>query len=328
MTERRLASGTRTQADGLRDDLTQCELLVSRIGSGTRTKGLDGSADTGPVDAKTDGLTLLQLLDAVAAEMEQLEKRGTDLRAERVRFDNVLNQLSSKDAKFASIMGTTLKTERPEDADWWWHLDETVAARRRSRARRALAFGLIGLVAVAVLYVLYDRVLAPPPNVRDAVSAVFQGEKIATEGDYRGAIDQFEKAVELDPDNVNAYLWLGVLYQYVDDPENAAVVFDRARSKIASEVDFLLQRGLVYLITNEWDAAREDAETAIELAPERPEGYFLLGSVAEELGDLRLAFDSFEQASLLAEEAGKPALQVTARMRMATLLELMMVPQE
>jgi tetratricopeptide (TPR) repeat protein len=52
---------------------------------------------------------------------------------------------------------------------------------------------------------------------------------------------------------------------------------------------------LLTLSLGDFDAANQDANAAIELAPQRPEGYFLLGNVAEQVGDLRLALDSFQQ---------------------------------
>jgi Tfp pilus assembly protein PilF len=78
---------------------------------------------------------------------------------------------------------------------------------------------------------------------------------------------------------------------------------------------------LLYLSLSDFDAANQDANAAIELAPQRPEGYFLLGNVAEQVGDLRLALDSFQQAAALAESPGQTTLQATARVRIASVLQ-------
>jgi tetratricopeptide (TPR) repeat protein len=324
-----LPVGGRTLADDLRDDLTQCELLVSRIGHAAGQAPPTASAAPITGDAKTDGLTLLRLLDSVADGLERMEQRGTDLRAERVRFENVLLQLNSRDRAFVSQIGGTLQAERPVDARWWWHLNEQVAAKRRRRLKRVVGTTLIALVLVAVLYVLYDRLLAAPPNVRKAVSAVFQGEQAVSEGNLQQAIEQFEKAVELDPENSEALLWLGVLYQNVNDTERAKTAFEEARTHLSSDVDFLLERGLLFLTLGDNESARQDAQAAIDLSPGQPEGYFLLGNVAEQMGDLELAYNAFDRTSQLAAETGQVTLQATARMRLANVLQrLMVAPQQ
>jgi tetratricopeptide (TPR) repeat protein len=222
-----------------------------------------------------------------------------------------------------------MKAERPADAHWWWYLDEQVSAERQRRLKRALVFSVVGVVLLGVLYVIYDRILAAPPNVREAISHVYEGERSLSEGDVTQAIEKFEAAAEVDPENVDAYLWLGVLYEAAGEVEKAESAFEKARALFANEVDFLLQRGLLYMTLNDLDAANRDALAAIELSPDKPEGYFLLGGVAEQAGDLELARNAFEKTSELAEATGNVTMQATARIRLATVLQqLMVVPEQ
>jgi tetratricopeptide (TPR) repeat protein len=319
----------RTLVDAMRDDLIQCELLVSEIGHHRRTARAAASESKLSGDAITNDLMLLRLLDSVAEELERFEEQGADLRAERVRFENILNQLQSRDQIFVAEVGAALTTERPADARWWWYLDEQVAVRRQRRLKRAAGIVLAGAVLLTLLYVVYDRFLAAPPNVRQAVSLTFEAGRAVAEGDLQRAIEKYERALELDPGNVEAQLWLGILYEKTDDPERAAAALERARALFDSEVIYLLERGMFYLMVDDTDSAAQDAQRAIDIAPGQPEGYFLLGSVAEQVGDLQLARDSFEQASQLAEETGQVTLQVTARVRLAGILQrLMTVPQQ
>jgi tetratricopeptide (TPR) repeat protein len=279
-------------------------------------------------DARTDALLLLRLLDQIAEELEGLEQRGVDVRAERGRFETVLNQLRRRERSLVALAGADLPAQRPPDARWWWVLDQKVAADRRRRLKRVIGVTLLGLGVLSVLYLLYDHFLAPPPNVRQATSLVFNGERAAAEGDLTGAIERFEAAVALQPDRAEAHLWLGLLYQSTGSLEKAALAFERAQTFLDNRLEFLLQRGLLTLSLSDFDAANQDAMAAIELAPQRPEGYFLLGNVAEQVGDLELALDSFQQAADLAESTGQVTLQVTARVRMATVLQrLATMPQ-
>ncbi len=307
-------TGGRTLADEMRDDLAQCEDRVVQIGAGA------------------DGLALLRLIDRVADDLERLEARGVDLRAERARLEHVLGQLERRKRKLVAEMGGALAAGRPAEARWWWHLDERVAADRRRSLKRVATVTLAGLVLLALVYVLYDRFIAPPPHIRQASAHYFDGEQTASEGDLPGAIEQFEAAVTLDPERSDAYVWLGVLYEATGDVDRAEINFERARAFLkdddGGETYFLFQRGALYLAFNDIDAAEQDAMTAIEAAPDRPEGFFLLGNVAERVGDLQMAAAAFQQTAALAEAAGEDALRATALMRFATLSEMLMTMPE
>jgi Flp pilus assembly protein TadD len=314
-------SGAHTRLDALRDDIFQCEVRVSQIGVGDESRKQSEAADKTPHNNGYDRLQLLCLLDHVADELEHLEQQGVDLRAERTRFESALSQLSHRQRVLVKQVGSEMAHQRPQDARWWWYLDEKVAADRRRVIKRAVAAVIFGLSLLMALYFLYDRVLAPPPHVRQAATDVFKGEKAAVEGDLTQAVAQFEAAATQVPDDATAQLWLGVLYQDMGRTDEATCAFERAQETLGSGPEFLLQRGLLYLMLNDFDAAGNDALAAIELDPERPEGYFLQGSVAEAIGDLELALASFRRASELAESTGDPELYVIARLRMGAVMQ-------
>lgn len=319
--------GARTLADELRDDLSKCEKWVAQIDDGVRFVPPERSVDAGD-QAEMGGLVLLQKLDRVADELERLEERGADMRAERVRFENVLSELRRRDKVFVVKVGPAMAAQRPADARWWWYLDEQVAAKRWRRLKWAVAVALAAVILLGLLYVLYDRFLAAPPNVRQANSLVFHGEKAAIEGDVTRAVEQFERATVLDPENAEAQLWLGVLYQMTGSADQAPTAFGRAQALLNDQVAFWFQRGVLYLALNDNDAASKDALSLIELVPGRPEGYFLLGSVAEKSGDLAAARDSFQKAAELADETGAVEMEVTARIRLGTVLQQLGIPSE
>jgi tetratricopeptide (TPR) repeat protein len=300
----------RTLADDLRDDLGRCETWVAQIGAGA------------------DGLELLLLLDRVSDEMERLEQRGVDLRAERGRLEAVLGQLARREKALVAQVGAALAEHRPSGARWWWYLDERLAAARRRALKRAVAGTLLGLGLLLGLYWLYERFLAPPPHVRRANDLVFAGEQLIIEGDLEQAIQQFEAATDANPEHVEARVWLGVLYRATDDEQRADASFEQARLLLDDEIRFLFQRGLLYLLLGDADAANEDALAIIAQTPDQPEGYFLLGNIAEHLGDMELAVASFQQADQCAEKVGNVELQATIRMRLATALQLLMTNPE
>jgi len=225
-------------------------------------------------------------------------------------------------------VGAALAEHRPNGARWWWYLDERLAAARRRALKRAVVGTLLGLSLLLGGYWLYERFLAPPPHVRRANDLVFAGEQLIIEGEPEQAIQQFEAATASNPENVEAHVWLGVLHRATDDEQRADAAFEQARLLLDDEKRFLFQRGMFYLLLGDTDAANEDALAIIEQAPDQPEGYFLLGNVAEYLGDMELVVASFRQADQCAEKAGNVELQATIRMRLATALELLMANPE
>jgi len=310
-----------TPGDRLRSDLDRCERWLANLGLGGRSALAPWSKRKVSDNADVNPLLLLRVLDDIADQFEYLEQRDVDLRAERGRFQTVLNQLRRRERLLVALAGAEMPAQRPPDARWWWHLNEKVAADRKRRLRRVIGAALIGVGVLLVLYLLYDQFLAPLPNIRQANALVFEGEQAANEGDLTRAIERFEAAVALQPDRAEAHLWLGVLHRSTGNAVKAALAFEQAQAFLGNGPDYLLQRGLFYLALNDFNLARQDASAVIKLAPQRPEGYFLLGNVAERVGDLRLALDSFQQAAEMAESTEQTALQATSRVRIAGILE-------
>jgi tetratricopeptide (TPR) repeat protein len=282
---------------------------------------LKGRSEQDARPGDLDGLALLRLLDRVAQELDRLEGAGADVRAERTRFEQVLRQLRHAAGRFVAQAGAEMAAERSPDDAWWWYLDERVATDRRRTLLRVLKVGGAALLVLVSMVVLYDRFLAPPPEIRQANTHAAAGRTAALAGDLTPAIERFEAAAALDPEREDVYLWLGVLYQETGMPDQAAGAFEEAKARIGDELVFLLQRGMLYLELGDPDASTQDALAVIERAPERPDGYFLQGSIAERRGDLDAALSSFERASELADETGADEMQAVVRVRIATILQ-------
>jgi len=297
----------------LRDQLAQCEDWAAQIGKGT------------------DGLKLLQRLDDVVDQLERLEARGVDLRAEKGRLQHIFGQIRRHDKTLTLQIGPALAANRPTQARWWWYLDEQVAATRQRRIKRGLGATLLLALLLGGLYLLYDNVLAPPRHIREANAHFSDGEHAAVEGDWREAIEHFQVAATLNPERAEIYIWLGALYEKVGQTKQSQIAFQRAQTTVGaeSEIDFQLHRGWVYLSLNEAQAAYQDAWSVTQTAPDQPEGHFLLGVAAEQAGDLERALSAFERTSVTAEATGDAELQALARLRMAEVLQkLAAMPEE
>ncbi|MEA3340193.1 MAG: hypothetical protein U9R15_09520 [Chloroflexota bacterium] len=295
-------------------------------------------------------LKLLHLLDLVDEALVELETGGMDVRAERARFETVQGRLRRYRRRFLSEVGAALEEERaaarPDRVRWWWFLDEAAAQERRQKLRRLLAWSLAAVVFLAAAWFVYDRFVAPPPNVRQALRRVASGENLVMEGDLRAALAEFESAADLDPDNPAPWLWQGVIHVELDEQNVAEKAFDHARSLYSLlptsysllptpysllptpyyDLDFLLDRSIMYLRVGDLDAASADTGQAILENPRSGVAYYARSSVAAERGDYAAAVADLEQAVKLAHEAGDTQLEATARVQLAMFTRQLLTP--
>lgn len=301
-------SKVRTPADEIRRELDRAEHIVSNL------RG-----------AGSDALELLHLLDEVAGGLIELEEGGVDVRAERTRLEMVQSQLRRRKGQFLSEVDGALREEReevqPNRARWWWFLDEIAARQRRRRLRRAVLAVVGAVVLLAAGWLAYDRFIAPPRSVRQAFRHKETGKSLLDQGELSAALDEFDAATALTPDDPEAWVWKGVLKTQLNEPDEARTAFDRARPLYEAEASFLLDRGSAYLRAGDLGAAQADADQVIAEDPESGWGYYLRAGVKTARGEFSAAVDDLRRAAELARAAGDAKLEAYARTKLAPLLE-------
>jgi len=302
-------STAHTPADRVREALGKVERLIPNL------------RGTGP-----QALELLHLLDQTADGLAKLEAAGVDIRAERARFESVQQQLRHRPNRFLAEVGVAFQEERaavqPDRAHWWWFLDEILAQQRVRQFRRWLAGILIGALLLVGAWLVYDRFVAPPPEVRQAFQHSADGESLVGKGDLRAALTEFEAAAALTPDDPLPWIWRGVIHVELNEPDAARVAFETARSLYKTNFDFLLERGLIYLRVGDLVAASADAEQAILENPGSGQGYYLRATIATEQKDYAAAIADLERAAELAQAAGDAQLEAAARVQRAMVVQL------
>ncbi len=266
-------------------------------------------------------LELLHWLDQITDLVLEFETTGVDVRAERARLETIRQQLRRRQTRFLSEAGSALKEERaaaqPDQARWWWFLDEVVAQQRRDRLRRTLIWGLVLVFLCVAAWLVYDRFVAPPPQVRQSFHHSAVGEGLVQKGDLRAALVEFEAASTATPDDPEIWIWLGVVHFELGDLDEAQEMFETARSLYETEIDFLLNRGMTYLSAGDLGAAKTDVEQVIAMDPQFAIGYYVRANIFTEQGDYAAAVDDLERAEELAKEAGNSQLEATARVQRA-----------
>ena len=104
-------------------------------------------------------------------------------------------------------------------------------------------------------------------------------------GRYDEAIASFERAITLEPNAAEPYMWFCEALNYAGDPARGLEMIRRSMEfdPVVAEPVHLLEGHSFYLL-RDYDAAIERFNTAIAVAPGFPLPYLLLGIVYSELG--------------------------------------------
>lgn len=147
---------------------------------------------------------------------------------------------------------------------------------------------LIALAAVALA--LFSSTGCDKLRARDQLN---KGVESFKNNHFEQAIDHFQKAVELDPNLINARMYLATAFvsQYipqVDSPDNLRIA-QQAIDEYQKVIDANPSRdqkvnaakGIAYLYLNEkkWDDAKKYYRMASDLDPNDPEPYYSVGVI-------------------------------------------------
>ncbi len=272
--------------------------------------------------------SFLQLLDGIEERFAQLESSGLDLRTELTRWVGLQSKLRREANRISRVLDLAgglaqLRQDNPPAQGLWWHLDEVVAAARRSLIRRlGITTGtIVGILAI--VWVLLTFVFPPDPNTVIASEAISTLQQMAFEGRWDEALEVIEGAkAQLTQPDAELLIWEGVIRDKLGQSDRATEALAEAKALVPAGkiVSYWWTLGSVWLSVVDVENARAAANEAIAFDPSDPQGYFLLASVAEAEGNTPCAIDLFDKTFQLASESNAQ-LAVIARVRMGNLLQ-------
>jgi tetratricopeptide (TPR) repeat protein len=131
----------------------------------------------------------------------------------------------------------------------------------------------------------------------DAVSLNISADKLYQYGDIDGAIEEFKKALAVDPENVNVHNSLGVCYGVQGELDLAVDAFETAIRLDPMDVMATFNLGLARIKQGDQEKALELFLKAYELDENNPEVAYQIGVCHREKGDTDLAIAYFQKAS-------------------------------
>jgi tetratricopeptide (TPR) repeat protein len=336
---RAVRAGEMTPADELRALLSDSERLLANL------KG-DGAA-----------VQLLDNMDRIAELWPQLEAAGVDLRPEAGRWETIqalahkqggtivrevrpaggLAALRAKREMVAEPAAVDMGVQpgrnggaepsgSPAPVGWWWHLDREVSERRRRKLTR---FGVTALIVVVVLAAgsfLLGKFFPVDPAVVAASAGLSAGQqKIDNQKDYQGALADFQAASRAQPNQPDAWLWIGAVQEKLGNAAASREAFDRARAVAGGDLNFYLGRTPIYSELGMYDQARADVNAALKIDPENATAYYMLATIEEDRGNMQAAAAALDKSSTYAEARKQTELVAMARFRLGMLMQRMQV---
>lgn len=111
----------------------------------------------------------------------------------------------------------------------------------------------------------YDE--AKSNKKHDAITYYNQGYAFAKQGQYQQAIDEFNEAIHLQPDNFKAYNSRGSAYNNLGKSQRAVADYNEAIRLKPDYADAYHNRGAAYASIGQYQLAIEDFSEAIHLKP-------------------------------------------------------------
>jgi Tfp pilus assembly protein PilF len=190
-------------------------------------------------------------------------------------------------------------------------------ARRRRIWRQPLALALAGIALCGCSFDLgslmpeKDKPQEAPKAAATAESAVSPGsvteaqahtakaQSLAKSGETVAALDEFNRAVGLDPYNAQALYGRALIYQGNNQHDVAIADFSAASGLNPQKAEPLLGRATSYLALGKVKEATADLDEASEADPHNAQIWTARGQAYERLGDKAKAAASYNKAVAL-----------------------------
>ena len=136
-------------------------------------------------------------------------------------------------------------------------------------------------------------------NVTQAQAHTAKAQSLAKSGETAAALDEFNRAVGLDPYNAQALYGRALIYQGTNQHDFAIADFSAASGLNPQRAEPLLGRANSYLALGKVKEAAADLDEASEADPSNAQVWTARGQVYERLGDKTKAAASYAKAVAL-----------------------------
>jgi superkiller protein 3 len=152
---------------------------------------------------------------------------------------------------------------------------------------------------------------------------VAQGVIDFDEKRYGEAMANFRKALEIEPDHVEALYYIGVVHMAERRPAEAITFLERARAKAPTDASVAYQLGLAYFAQQQYDKAQPLLEEVFRTAPTQDSLGYYVGFMRYRNKDYRGAVSAFR-----AGRSSDPDIQQLSRFYTGLALAVLGLPTQ
>jgi tetratricopeptide (TPR) repeat protein len=164
---------------------------------------------------------------------------------------------------------------------------------RLAPKQKRLLYSTVSVLALGGLgWSVYAFVVSAP----ERADKEYQGAmKLMATGNFRGAIVQFTRAVQIWPKLTGAYLERGVSHRYLKENDQALADFDHALELDPNLARAYSARGFIYRERGDSRRAMEEFTKSLDISP-NVDAFFERGQTYEDLGEHHKAIDDYDRA--------------------------------
>jgi len=171
------------------------------------------------------------------------------------------------------------------DAQLWWGM----------MARLFLTFPLLAAFFLSMATVPLATARAQSLNEGAIQAAIFVDRAAVAYSDkrYDQALKEVQEALRLDPENVDALYYQGIVYAAMDRPGEALAALGAARKLRPADPDVAFQIGVLHFGQKEYDKAEPFLREVYRAEPKRPNIGYYLGFIEFQKQNFREALGYF-----------------------------------
>jgi predicted Zn-dependent protease len=159
----------------------------------------------------------------------------------------------------------------------------------------------------------YQAAMALLHERQPAYDAYDEGREALADDRPREAERAAQEALRLLPQEANIHALLGDIDQHERRYDDAVRHYTDAIERDSEFFYYHLQKGLVHQRLRDWEEARTELETSVDLLP-TADAVYALGTLAERRGDRRTALEYYAQAASSNSPAGQAAQEAAIRL--------------
>src|SRR5437899_4912167 len=150
-------------------------------------------------------------------------------------------------------------------------------------------------LSALVLLIVLIRLPVRTAEAQRTEADVYVGQAIVEFDDkrYDAALDNLRKALEVEPDHIQALYYTGVVYMAQRQPATAVPFLERARARVPSDSVIAFQLGLAYFAEERYDRAEPQLEEAFRAQPDLDGLGYYVGFLRYRKNEYRSALQAF-----------------------------------